>query len=182
MMEIYTLLNPKVANYNGTGGVPSLTPEDVAACLGRIEIAGPALLVRAMSGDATCYKPLLQIFRQSVAHMAMLKHWKTGPKYVDYFEGLVECVLHFYILPDTCRRCHGAGDVKLRTQQVTPCPVCNGAGHKDVRETDKARAANIPMSTWSDTWADRYTMARDILTAWEAIADHATKRLWWDDI
>ena len=51
MLEIYSLLNPKVANYNGTGGVPSLTPEDVSASLALIPITGPALLVRTMSGE-----------------------------------------------------------------------------------------------------------------------------------
>ena len=79
MLEIYTLLNPKVANYNGTGGIPSLTPEDVAASLAHIPITGPALLVRTMSGDVSSLRPLQQAFRQHVAHMAMLKHWKTGP-------------------------------------------------------------------------------------------------------
>ena len=182
MLEIYGLLGPKVASLNGTGGIPSIVPEDVAACLGRIKIDGPALLVRTMAGDLSSRKPLTQIFRQHIALMASQKHWKTGPKFNDYFEGLVECVLHFYLIPDTCRRCHGAGDVTLRTQQVLTCPVCNGAGHKDVREADKARAAAIPMSTWSDTWADRYTMARDILTAWEGMADRATKRLFWEDV
>ena len=182
MLEIYTLLNPKVANYNGTGGIPSIVPEDVAACLGRIKIEGPALLVRAMSGDISCRKQLLQIFRQSVAHMAMLKHWKTGPKYADYFEGMVESVLHFYIIPDTCGRCHGHGDITRRDTQRVVCPVCEGAGHRDVSESDKARAAAIPRSTWDDTWADRYTAAKDILVAWEDMADHATKRLWWEDV
>ena len=181
MLEIYTLLNPKVANYNGTGGIPAITPEDVAACLGRIEIAGPGLLVRAMSGDATCYKPLTQVFGQHLAHLAMLKHWKTGPSFWAHFDGLRDCVLHYYILPDTCRRCRGPGDITRRDTQRVVCPVCEGAGHRDVSESDKARTAAIPRSTWEDTWADRYTAARDILVAWEDMADHATKRLWWVD-
>ena len=152
MMEIYTLLNPKTPNYNGTGGIPSIVPEDVAACLGRIEIAGPGLLVRAMSGDATCYKPLTQVFGQHLAHLAMLKHWKTGPSFWAHFDGLRDCVLHYYILPDTCRRCRGPGDITRRDTQRVVCPVCEGAGHRDVSESDKARAAAIPRSTWDDTW------------------------------
>ena len=189
MLEIYALLNPKVANYNGTGGVPSLTPEDVAACLGRIKIAGPALLVRAMSGDATCYKPLLQIFRQSVAHMAMLKHWKTGPKYVDYFEGLVESVLHFYLKPRICGRCRGHTFITLRTGERRDCPVCvriDGNGARvvviDTMETDKARAAGIPIETWRDVWKDRYEAAKSILSEWESMSDGETRKLWRPDI
>lgn len=182
MLEIYTLLNPKVANYNGTGGIPAITPEDVAACLGRIEIAGPGLLVRAMSGDATCYKPLTQVFGQHLAHLAMLKHWKTGPSFWAHFDGLRDCVLHYYILPDTCRRCRGHGHITQRDTQRVVCPVCEGAGHKDVRESDKARAAGIPWASWSDTWADRYVDARAILAGWEEQADRSTRRLWWRDV
>jgi len=182
MMEIYTLLNPKVANYNGTGGIPNITPEDVAACLGRIPIAGPALLVRAMSGDLSSLRPLQQAFRQHVAHMAMLKHWKTGPKFNDYFEGLCESVLHFYVIPSKCGRCHGHGQITLITKQVIPCPVCAGEGNKDVSERAKARAAGIPSSTWADVWEPRYEAARDVLVAWESMADSAAKRIFWDDI
>ncbi len=186
MMEIYTLLNPKTPNYNGTGGIPSIVPEDVAACLGRIKTNGPALLVRTMAGDLSSRKPLAQIFRQNVALMASQKRWKTGPKFWDYFEGMVECVLHFYLKPRICYRCKGRLTVATRAGPVIDCPVCvriNEDGQKVVNrepmEKDKARAANIPMLIWQDVWADRYTMARDILTAWEGEADMATKRLWW---
>ena len=182
MLEIFTLLNPKVANYTSSGGIPAIVPEDVAACLGRIPIEGPALLVRTMAGDLSSRRPLDQIFRQNVALMASQKFWKTGPKYLDYFDGLVDCVLHFYLLPDTCGRCHGHGHITRRDTQVIVCPVCEGIGHREAKEADKARAAAIPMSTWADTWADRYTAARDILTVWEGMADHAAKRLYWEDV
>jgi hypothetical protein len=181
MLEIYTLLNPKVANYNGTGGIPAITPQDIAACLGRIQVTGPALLVRTMAGDLSSLKPLQQAFRQHVAHMAMLKHWKAGPKYNDYFEGLCESVLHFYIIPSKCGRCEGRGHVTLITKQVIECPVCAGVGNKEVSERSKARVASIPSSTWDDVWGDRYEHARDILVAWEGQADHATKRVFWSD-
>ncbi len=179
MMEIYSLLNPKGANYNGTGGIPDITPEDVAACLGQIPIAGPGLLVRAMSGDPTCYKPLTQIFGQHLAHRAMLKRWRTGPSFYHHLDGLRDAVLHYYVLPDTCRRCRGLGFITQRDTQHIECPVCEGAGHKDVRESDKARVAGIPWTTWDDTWADRYVDARAILVDWEDQADRATRKLWW---
>jgi len=189
MLEIYTLLNPKVANLNGTGGIPSITPEDVSACLGRIQATGPALLVRTMAGDLSSLKPLHQAFRQHVAHLAMLKHWKTGPKYNDYFEGLCESVLHFYLKPRICYRCKGHTFVTLRTGQITDCPVCvrrDEYGARvvviDTMEKDKARAAGIPIETWLDTWQDRYRAARDILTSWEEQADHATKRVFRPDV
>jgi hypothetical protein len=181
MLEIYTLLNPKVANYNGTGGSPAITPEDVAACLGRIQIRGPGLLVRAMAGDPSCLSPLRVIFGQNLAQMANLKRWKTGPTFWPYMDGLRDSVLHFYVIPDSCHRCHGHGSITLCTQQVIACPLCEGVGRKEPKETDKARSAQINIETWRATWAGRYTDARAILSDWEDIADRATKRLWWQD-
>jgi hypothetical protein len=181
MFELITLLNPKSPNYNGTGGgIPELTSQDVAASLSRIKITGPSLLVRTMAGDPTTLRPLIQAFRQHVAHMAMLKHWKTGPKYNDYFEGLCESVLHFYIIPSKCGRCHGHGQVTLITKQVIECPVCAGAGNKEISERAKYKAAGIPSSAWGDVWADRWDHARDVLVDWEWQADAAVKRLHWD--
>jgi len=183
MLEILTLLGPKPQNLNGTGGgIPEITSQDVAASLARIPITGPALLVRTMSGDLSSLRPLQQAFRQHVAHMAMLKHWKAGPKYNDYFEGLCEAVLHFYVIPSKCGRCHGHGQITLITKQVIPCPICAGEGNKDVSERAKARAAGIPSSTWDDVWTDRYEAARDVLMAWESIADSAVKRIFWEDV
>lgn len=182
MLEIYTLLNAKAVNYNGTGGIPDITPEDVAACLGRIPITGPALLVRTMSGDYSCLAGLTQAFRQHVAHLAMIKRWKTGPSFPGHFDGLCESALHYFIIPNTCGRCRGRGSVALRTLQIVPCPVCTGVGHREPRESDKARTAGIPWATWDDTWADRYVMARSILSDWEDQADRATRRLWRPDV
>ncbi|HUV92193.1 MAG TPA: hypothetical protein VMV80_03825 [Anaerolineales bacterium] len=182
MLEIYSLLNPKVANYNGTGGIPSLTPEDVSASLALIPITGPALLVRTMSGDLSSLRPLQQAFRHHVAHMAMLKHWKNGPKYNDYFEGLCEAVLHFYLVPNICGRCKGRGEVKQRDGRILKCPVCDGAGRRDADDKAKARAAGIPISFWMDTWSDRYTMAWDLLTAWDGQADDSARRVFWNDV
>ncbi len=182
MMEIYSLLNPKVANYNGTGGIPNITPEDVAACLGQILTEGPGLLVRTLAGDISSLKPLRQALRQNMAHMAMLKHWKTGPLYWDYFDGLCASALHFYVVSNTCGRCRGRGEVKQRDTKIVKCPTCDGAGRREADEKDKARAAGIPISLWLDTWADRYTMAWDLLTAWESEADGAAKRVFWKEI
>lgn len=181
MMEIYTLLNPKVANYNGTGGSPAVTPEDVAACLGRIPIRGPSLLVRSMAGDYACLSPLRVVFGQYLAHMASLKKWKTGPTFWHHMDGLRDSVVHFYVIPDSCHRCHGQGSITLCTKQVISCPLCEGIGRKEPKEMDKARAADIPWASWSDTWADRYVDARAILSEWEDQADRAAKRLWWVD-
>ena len=183
MLEIYTLLNPKVSNYgDAKGGIPNITPEDVAACLGRIPITGPALLVRALAGDDTCREPLTTALRQHMAHLSMLKRWKVGPKFWDYFEGMVSATVQYYLLPDTCRRCKGQGSITRMKTQVVPCPVCNGAGHKEPKESDKAASAGIPRSTWDDTWADRYAQARGVLSGWEDMADQATKRIWWKEI
>ena len=181
MLEIYTLLNPMVPSYGLGTGAPSVTAQDVAACLGSIKIAGPALLVRTMAGDVSCHLPLLQTFRQHVAHLAMVKRWKTGPSFSAHFDGLCESVVHFYVLPDTCRRCRGRETIVRQDGHATVCPVCMGAGHREVNESDKARAASIPWATWCDTWADRYVTARTVLEEWEDMADRATLRLWWRD-
>lgn len=181
MLEIYSILNPKVANYNGTGGIPAVTPEDVAACLGRIPIQGPSLLIRCMVGDSSSLPPLRQIFGQHLAQMSNLKKWKTGPTFWHHMDGLRDSVLHFYVLPDRCGRCQGHGSVTLSTKQVISCPLCEGIGRKEPKETDKARAADIPWASWSDIWADRYVDAHSVLSDWEGQADRATKRIWWVD-
>ena len=187
MLEIYTLLNPKVANLNGTGGIPAITPEDVSFCLAKIKERGPSLLIRAQLMDDVAYREMRVLFRQHVAHLAMLKHWKTGPKFADYFEGLCDSVLHFYMNPRICYRCNGRTEVRLRTGQVIDCPLCTGRdehGEKvnkiEPMERDKARAAGIPIETWRDVWADRYLAARDILLAWDGEADRIVRRLWWE--
>jgi len=183
VLEIYSLLNPKVSNYgDAKGGIPEITPEMVAACLGQIPITGPALLVRTMAGDDTCREPLTTALRKHMAYLASLKRWKTGPKFWDYFEGLVRASVHFYVLPDTCKRCKGRGEIVRMKTRVEKCRLCQGAGRKEPREADKAAFAGIPRATWDDTWADRYAQARGVLSEWEDLADRATKRIWWREI
>jgi hypothetical protein len=180
MLEVLTLLNPKSPNYNGTGGgIPELTSQDVAASLSRIKIPGPSLLVRTMAGDPTTLRPLIHEFNQNVAKMAMLKHWKAGPKFNDYFDGLCESALHFYIIPSKCGRCHGHGRITLVTKQTMDCPVCAGSGNKEISERSKARAAGIPLVFWEDTWGQRFEYASGILVDWESQADQALKRVFW---
>jgi len=182
MKEIFTRMNARTANYNGTGGIPSISPEDVAACLAKIKERGPSLLIRAQLMDDVAYRELRALFRQHVAHLAMIKHWKTGPKFAEYFDGLCDSVLHYYLVPDTCGRCHGHGHITRSDSAIIPCPVCAETGHREVSERDKAKTAGIPISLWKDVWEERYTAARDILVAWETEADRVIKRLWWEDV
>ena len=181
MLEIHTLLNPKVSNYgDARGGTPNVTPEMVAASLARAP-DGARALIRVMVGDTSSWAALKREYRRAFTIEANRRRWKPGPTLPKYLDGIAHTALMLYVHPPMCRRCKGRGSVLPRGHEVPiTCPVCQGAKIRDINEADKAQMAGIPYSTWRDTWEDRYKDAVAILHEWEDEADRATKRVFWD--
>lgn len=122
---------------------------------------------------------MLQTFlRQRMAWEASKRHWKTGERFWQRFESVITIAIDYYIEPNRCKRCKGTGEVLIR-KLMTKCPVCEGAGEKELSIRRKAELAGMHRETWANEWEDRYSLAVSILSDWEDGADQATKKIWW---
>lgn len=178
MLEIHALLGPKSQNLlSSHGGAPEITPEMVAAQMATGPREGCAV-IRAKLGDAAAKSMLLTYLRQRMAWEASRRHWKTGEKFWQRFEGMITAALEIYIAPNRCKRCKGTGAVLVRKLQVQ-CPMCEGAGGREPSIRRKAEIAGMHRETWANEWEDRYALAVSVLGEWEDGADQATKKVFW---
>jgi hypothetical protein len=176
MLKIHTLLTAKGIDYSASGGgIPTITPEMVAASLAAAP-PGACALIRAKLGDKKSFLDLTSWLSERLLDEAEKRRWGDGPMYIV---GVVDTAVALYIAPPFCSRCKGRGDIKKRTGLVVPCPSCEGTGAKVLSEREIAKRCGIPWANWCGPWADRYQLALSILSEWEDEADRATKRVFW---
>jgi hypothetical protein len=179
MLKIHAMLNAKGIDYQGTGGgIPTITPEMVAASLAAAPL-GASALIRTKLGDERSRAVLVSALIERLVEETEKRRWGLSDKGVLYIEGIARTASMLYTTPMFCYRCRGRGDIKKRTGLVVPCPSCEGTGAKVLSEREIAKRCGIPWANWCGPWADRYQLALSILSEWEDEADRATKRVFW---
>jgi hypothetical protein len=176
MLKIHAMLNAKGIDYSASGGgIPTITPEMVAASLAAAP-PGACALIRAKLGDRRSRSSLMALLTDRMMEEAEKRIWAND---LQYIRGIVDTAIALYIAPPFCSRCKGRGEIKQRTGLVVSCPSCDGTGAKVLSEKEIAKRCGIPWAHWCGPWADRYQLALSILSEWEDEADRATKRVFW---
>jgi len=155
--ELLAMLAVKVQHYNpSSGGIPTITPEDVAHILAKIKSPRATLYARIKySGQDEWAKDLASLMRtQVLQEVEDIARWRG--KGGDWVLKLCQMALVESIDPNTCSWCNGVAEVTLEDGQRIECGGCSGTGHRPWRDKDRARLAGITPSAWCNYWSERY--------------------------
>ena len=152
--ELLAFLTAKTQRFQvSPGGIPTLTPEDIAHALGLIKIPEAALYARVKyAGDPGLEKLALAIRRWALLRKANAA-WRIPRK--DFLLDIARLVVWEDIDPHTCTTCFGRAEVRPKSGPVILCNACRGTGRQQIRDCDRARLVGLSRSSWSDPWADR---------------------------
>lgn len=153
--ELLGMLAAKVQHFSAApGGIPALTPEDVAAALGMIQDPVARLYFRVKWVNQYSFAEELACdFRTRVAVTLDIGKWRVPRK--EWIFDMCCLALAESIDPHVCLWCKGRGSAEIDSR-VVMCDNCKGTGHKQPTDSDRARLMGALKSSWSDTWGKRY--------------------------
>jgi len=155
MSELLKFFQPRSAGLEFiVGGIPSVTPEMVAAaCHGLTrQVYLYALVKFALDGRSA--NELYRVNRDAVAHMARVKRWAEQ-------EGFsLECIVRAgdIALRESlvCRHCGHCGGAGVHNNQ-RQCKACGGNGRaKPVPNDALARYAGVTSKQWGMLYSDKF--------------------------
>lgn len=169
--EILARLCPKVATLDarGGGGIPELTPLDVAAALAGLA-PGPYHLARlAWVDDHRAESDLVQALSLAVSP-------PRRPEDRPPWLGALALAIAEYCWPPRCGECEGHGVVW--TPKPGACLGCHGTGRGRWTEEKMAEAVGVDREAWRRVWRGRYERAYRCVSGWGSeVMSHLTRRL-----
>lgn len=175
MTELLTKLSPHARFPDGSasGGSPDITAEDVMqACAG----LGRHIYLYALVKFAGFYDPptiagLKREMFYVVRNMYALMGWNLPRHHLRPLTGLA---LNMMLVPNYCRRCHGAG----RHHNQRPCAKCSGTGiGKPLTAAEKAEAVGVEVKDWAKYEDALGTILNSLSLADDKIARHIKRKL-----
>lgn len=150
--EIISMLTAKQKFFldSGAGGIASLTGMDVAGALAGTHRFGYLLLLAKYADDNAAMNRLWQEIADEIQ-----AEKSCDPKQAN---GLALCALFFVVNPCLCKHCKGRGVIyprlngKTLSQAARECDECGGTGRGKVSGRQRAALAQVPETTWRDTW------------------------------
>jgi hypothetical protein len=142
------------------GGVPTLTPQDIAAAIGLelTEEEGAYMLSR-YSKDMQQYRDARVFWFERVMAEAKRNGWKSADPL--RFKGLSDATLAEWMDDGNCKGCDGVGTQMTETGRVENCPVCDGTRRRWPSERQTARAiGGISVQAYRETWIPRVGWCR----------------------
>lgn len=166
--ELLALLTAKVQRFQvAPGGIPFLTPQDMAQALGMIKHPSARLYARVKYCQQYDFAEELAINMRYVVLRDLLDGtWKIPREAklgrdVEFILDLCRLAIYEACDPNLCPWCLGRAEVRPETGPVIVCSACRGTGQRTLRGVDRARLLGLPTQRWSD-WSERY---RDIQAA-----------------
>lgn len=171
--ELLARLNPKTLSLSpmGRGGLPELTPLDIAAALAG---AHPSAQRTALAAFAGFPEPLLPgLVEARLWRLAKAEGWRASAEQV---RRVAKLAVMEYCEPPRCGGCEGRAIVY--TPQPTNCEACNGSGYGRLRASQLCDAVGVSLNEWKGTWRYRYDRAYGIVSGWGSEAlTHLRRRL-----
>ena len=171
--ELLARLQPKITSYRPGGGIPELTPLDIAAALAG---AHPNAQRTALAAFAGFNEPLLPgLVEARLSRLAIHEGWK-GWGGTDRLNRIARAAVSEYCEPPRCGECEGRAIVY--TPQPSSCGACNSSGYGRLRASQLCDAVGVSLGEWKAAWSGRYNRAYSIVSGWgsEALA-HMHRRL-----
>lgn len=156
--ELLGLLTVKVQRFSvAPGGIPAITPEDVAHILGMISNRRTVLFARVKYADQKEFaEELADLMRtQVLQEIEGIAKWRNGP---DWVLSMCRLALAESVHPHTCSWCLGRAELILDEGKRIICDGCKGTGRRTWRDADRAKKMEITKQAWSNHWSDRYRL------------------------
>jgi len=169
--ELLARLNPKITSYHARGGLPELTPLDIAAGLAG---APPNAQRTALAAFAGFPEPLLPgLVEARLWRLAKAESWRAGDERLGR---IAKIAVWEYCEPPRCGECEGR--MIVYTPQPGSCPACNGSGYGRIRASQLCDAIGVSLGEWKGVWRYRYDRAYGIVSGWGSTAlSHLARKL-----
>lgn len=173
--EILAQLAPRNARLDGVGGggLPALTPMDIAGGLAGAPVGGQLAVLAAYAEQWEVLPELCSRIGRAVMRLARAERWRgMTPRRV---EALAKLAVREFCAPPLCDGCEG------RAIQWTPeprdCEECGGSGSGRMPASVVCEALDVEGEEWR-VWRYRYDRSYAIVASWgsEALA-HLSRRL-----
>lgn len=157
------------------GGIPELSRTDIAAACTRLQPLHFHLIMAKYCDDVHSAIQALGELQEEMGYRA--KVWaemEPGKRTI-----CAAAIIDEFVSAKKCRRCKGNGEVKEGALVVT-CKTCDGSGHRSPSVTSRARACEIPESTFrsqrlNEPYQDIMRLLADIeISALERISRKAS--------
>lgn len=126
--------------------------------------------------DKSAQARVFYIIYDRVVEAAVKKKWRV-PKGQELLRKLTRVAIAEAIDPKCCPTCAGRRYVWMKGDTVARlCPTCNGMGKRGWRDEDRARLAEISLSSWSKRWGARYFIIIGIVSRFERAGLESLKR------
>ena len=177
--ELLALLTAKIQRFQvAPGGIPAITPEDMAHTLGIIYNDNARLYARLKyCGESTYGEGLALCIRRHIMNKKLDGSWRVPRK--EFLLELSYLILAEAVDPNVCSWCKGRGEVAPETGPVITCGGCQGGGRKagPMLESDRARLLGLTRQAWNNTWSDRYKEVQaETVDKWEEVVRAAIKK------
>jgi hypothetical protein len=173
--EILAQLAPRNARLDGAGGgIPALTPQDIASGLAGAPIGGQLAVLAAYAGQWEVVPELCGRIGRAVMRLARAERWRgMTPRRV---EALASLAVREFCAPPLCGGCEGRGI--QWAPEPRDCEECGGSGAGRMSGVLVCEALGVGEGEWRGEWAWRYDRAFGIVSGWgsDAIA-HLSRRL-----
>jgi hypothetical protein len=161
--EILAQLAPRNARLDGAGGgIPALTPMDIAGGLAGAPPGGQLAVLAAYAGQWEVVPELCGRIGRAVTRLARAERWRgMTPRRVEV---LATLAAREFIAPPLCGECEG------RRIQWTPeprdCEECGGSGSGRVPGSVVCEALGVEEGEWRGVWRGRYDRSYAIVAGW----------------
>ncbi|MGH8569261.1 MAG: hypothetical protein ACREXU_14950 [Gammaproteobacteria bacterium] len=175
--DLLARLNPKITSYGARGGIPELTPLDIAAGLAGAPQNAQRTALAAFAGfPDPCLPGLIEA---RLVRLAKHEGWR-GWEGTDRLRQIARIAVSEYCEPPRCLACEGRAIVYAPLPGN--CLACNGSGYGRLRATQMCDAIGVSLSEWKAAWRYRYDRAYAIVAGWGSEAlSHLARRLSTDD-
>ena len=125
------------------GGIPELSRTDIAAACSRLRSLDFHLVMAKYCDDVhsalQAMGELQEVLANWSAYLADMCPMKRN--------AMAAAMIDEFVSARRCKSCKGTGE-KLEGSRVVACKVCDGSGQKRISATARAKACEIPESTF----------------------------------
>lgn len=125
------------------GGTPELTKTDIAAACSRLQPMHFHLIMAKYCDDVHSALQALGELQEEMCLRAQV--WADMEPIRRHY--VAAAILEEFIGARKCRKCKGTGE-EMEGSRVVSCKSCEGSGQRRVSEASRARACEIPESTF----------------------------------
>ncbi|SOB76168.1 hypothetical protein SAMN04488490_1846 [Marinobacter sp. LV10R510-11A] len=127
------------------GGIPELSRTDIAAACTRLQPLHFHLIMAKYCDDVRSAIQALGELQEEMCYQDSL--WADmEPMRRSY---VAAAMIEEFVGAKKCRKCKGSGETK-EAAKIVECSSCGGNGNRLVSEASRARACEIPKSTFRD--------------------------------